>query len=224
MNVMIAMACYADIRPVTHRSLMALQQELLGRGHELCEFNPIGDPILHRARQACLAAVEEAEDVTRVLWVDADVGFAPETAMALLSSSHKFAAAVQPLKQSDQLRFPIQMRSEDIQIDPDGYVEAERVPLACCAMDRDVITRMIASFEDRSFWPVETEPDYSFCDRWRSIGGMIHVLASATLAHVTLDQHVGNLASLFRQRPASPHERQTHATSGVRSKPGIDSA
>jgi len=224
MHIMIAMACYGDVRPITHRSLMALQHQLLAEGHEVCEFNPLGDPILYRARQACLVAAAEATDVSHILWVDADVGFCPETAMSLLTSPHQIAAAVQPLKQSDKLRFPVQMRTEQIVMDSDGFVEVERIPLACCVMRREVIERMRSEFEDRCFCPAETEPDYSFCDRWRSIGGTIHVLASAVMSHATIQQQVGSLASLFQKRPADGAKAAiTHATSGVRSKPGIDS-
>jgi hypothetical protein len=95
---MVATPCYGGQSTVAYvNSVLALQRSCLERGVKI-NFNfRTGEALIARAR-ADMVGEFLATDATHLLFIDADIGFAPEQAFRLLTFDAYVAAAAYPFK------------------------------------------------------------------------------------------------------------------------------
>ncbi|WP_374469504.1 hypothetical protein [Phenylobacterium sp.] len=106
------------------QSVLRLQEACEARGVGLhVELLP-SDPLITRARSRLAASFLAHAEATHLLFVDADIGFAPENAFRLLDSGREVVAAVCPLKHIDweKARAAARAGVEDLQAAAIGYV------------------------------------------------------------------------------------------------------
>ncbi|WP_395672966.1 hypothetical protein [Phenylobacterium sp.] len=105
-------------------SVLRLQEACETRGIGLHVELMSGEALITRARSRLAAAFLAHPQATHVLFVDADIGFAPENAFRLLDSGKDVVAAVCPLKHIDwnKVRAAAKAGVEDLQAASIGYV------------------------------------------------------------------------------------------------------
>jgi hypothetical protein len=101
-HLFLATPCYGGQLTIEHlHAVVALQAACQARGvgcHvELLE----DDRVIPRARARLAAAFLAHEAATHLLFIDADIGFAPENAWRLLAAEKDLAAGVYPIKHLD---------------------------------------------------------------------------------------------------------------------------
>jgi hypothetical protein len=211
------------------------------------------DALISRARSTLVAAFLDNAAATHLLFVDADIAFAPEQVERLLSINKEFAGAMYPLKSIDWDLIPQRCveRGESVKQAALSYVgtfcpDAERKQEGDFAtgiyvgggfqlIRRSAIERMIAAYPETHFKSVHSMPmsgtrsdvvqssnlyalfdciidaetgaylseDYSFCLRWRKIGGEIWIDGKSKLTHCGTYEFVGELGGGGMKSPCA---------------------
>lgn len=182
MKPLIATPAYGGMVCVNYlTSVLRLQQVLP------VEFYFRQDSLITRARNDCVAHFR-AGGWTHLFFIDADIGFEPEAVVRLLSAGYPVAAGVYPIKHEDA-GFPIDLDAVG-PIHDDGFASAEQAPTGFMCVERSVFERMHAGgigkhefFDTLRQGDDYLSEDYAFCQRWRSIGGQVHVDTRCRLSH-----------------------------------------
>jgi len=136
----------------------------------------VGDSLVTRVRNHCVAMFLSDPQWTHLMWVDADIGFAPEAMFRLLLSDYDVAAGIYPLKRENWPAegLPAGMTEHDfrasfthytvntgqasdpnipLHVQPDGFMKVREAPTGFMLIKRRVFDRMIAAFPDLRFTP-----------------------------------------------------------------------
>lgn len=172
-------------------------------------------------------------DATHFLWVDTDMGWAPEHVRSLLGAAehHEFVAIPGVRKQENGRPCAVLRPGEPVVCEKTGYLSVESVGFAFVLMKRSVIEKMQAAYPeleysvkdgtnfglfcefidkgDKRAGPHGTRltEDIAFCRRWRAIGGEIWVDPSSEIIHAGRKEYTGSIASFS----AAALERQRSA-------------
>lgn len=157
-------------------------------------------------------------DCTDLVFIDADVGFAPEALVALLSCDRDVVAGVYPKKEFPA-SFPVFVGSVGpLWAGEDGAVEVEGAPTGFMRIKRKVLEALCetaVSFrgqnpDDDGLYHVIFERgvgdghrwsgDYFFCRKWREAGGKIHVLPELRFTHTGAYTWGGTLGDYWRDK------------------------
>jgi hypothetical protein len=156
-HLVIGTPCYGG--NVTHRytlSLLKLQTACVERGVKLSFRLLRGDALVTRARNLIAASFLAEPDATHLLYVDADIGFEPEQALALLESGKEVAAGIYPLKHLDrdrpgQLSYAVEF-DDPAAIVPEGrFARARYAATGFLMLRRSVLERMAAHHPEIAF-------------------------------------------------------------------------
>jgi hypothetical protein len=105
-SLLIGTPCYGgQVTSQYANSLLGLQQACWLRGIRFGVVLLSGDALITRARQNIVAQFLAKPDTTHLLFIDADIGFAPEQAFRLLDFGAELSAAIYPTKSLDSNRF-----------------------------------------------------------------------------------------------------------------------
>ncbi len=131
---------------------------------------------------------------TDMLFVDADVGFKPETVLRLCLATRPLTAAVYP-KKTDNRAWPIEFLPGERWADSEGLMEVVMAPTGLMRINRKVFNAMnVRSYIDgsgdktRAYFRNSIRDqfygeDVGFCQRWRKLGGGVYILPDAALTH-----------------------------------------
>ena len=123
--IYLAVPCYGGMLNLYFmQSLMRLQDACRAREVGLHVELMGGDALITRARARLAAQFLAHAEATHLLYIDADIGFGPETVFRLLDSGKDVIAAVCPLKQIDweKVRAAAKAGVADLQAAAIGYV------------------------------------------------------------------------------------------------------
>ena len=123
--IYLAVPCYGgNLNLFFVKSMLALQQACREKGIGLHIDLMGGDALITRARSRLAAQFLAHPSATHLLFIDADIGFKPQTVFRLLDAGHEVAGAVYPLKHIDweKARAAAKAGVEDIQAASLGYV------------------------------------------------------------------------------------------------------
>jgi len=144
-----------------------------------------------------------------LLFIDSDLMWEAQGALALLKSPHEFIAGVYPSKTQDmakvfQARHMRETASQKL-------IEADGVPGGFMRLKRSVIEKMVKAYPETKcnykdsgemhllFENIIADDgtplgeDYAFCDRWRRVGGKIFIYPNIAFAHYGRKQWTGNM-------------------------------
>jgi hypothetical protein len=237
-KILFATPCYGGL--VSDRylmSMLSLSQRLAAAGIAF-DLRTIADSLITRARNHFAGELMEDASFTHLMFIDADLGFAPEAVLRLIAAGKDLACGVYPLKrldvaalraspsQSDALaEVSTHTYSSAISIAPDnlpqdGFLRAEYGATGFMLIARGVLARMAEAYPalryggDHTMRPgggatraryaffdtmisdgQSLPEDYSFCKRWRQIGGEIWIDLESRLAHVGTHVWRGDLGA-----------------------------
>jgi len=136
----------------------------------------VGDSLVTRVRNHCVAMFLADPQWTHLMWVDADIGFSPEAMFRLLLSDYDVACGIYPLKRENWPAegVPGGTTEQDfralythytvntgqvtdpnvaLHIQPDGFMKVREAPTGFMLIKRAVFERMTPAYPDLRFTP-----------------------------------------------------------------------
>lgn len=187
-----------------------------------------GSSHVGKAREGVLWAAMKT-DATHLFWIDDDMTWEPETFLALLASGFDFSAVVGMRKSTPPSPACNVLPGAAVFDHRTGFLEVRDVGFAFVCLKREVIDRLCEAYPDLQYQTgdgsaqyalfldmIDREhvaegerlgEDFSFCRRWRKIGGKIWVDAHAELGHWGASNYKGKLSDFFTyeaEAPAAP--------------------
>lgn len=165
-----------------------------------------------------------ATDATHFVWIDDDMTWEPVTVLSLLASGHDFSAVVGMRKTDPPQPACNTLPGAAVFDHKTGYLEVRDVGFAFVCVTRNAIERLCEAYPDLQYQTGDGSKqyalfldmidrdanpegdrlgeDFSFCRRWRKIGGRIWVDAHAELGHWGAANYGGKLSDFFEYRSA----------------------
>ncbi|MDD3183088.1 MAG: hypothetical protein PHD48_09840 [Alphaproteobacteria bacterium] len=230
-NILIGTPCYGGM--VSHLYMQSILKMVAYGGSRNMMFT-LGllahDSLVPRARNALMAKFLDTPELTHLFFIDADIGFAPESIERLVGFNQDVVAGMYPLKvihwpqvaerkdavPADQLQHMglnyvgIPCKGDELE-ERDGFATGTYAGTGFMLMKRCVAERMAASYADTKYKAAQTYPipkhqsqnlynlfdcivdpetktylseDFTFCHRWRKIGGKIWLDRQTKLTHI----------------------------------------
>ena len=176
------------------------------------------ESLVTRARNNLVAKMMLNSKTTHLMFVDADVGFAPESIYKLIGHNKDVVGGIYPKKtfDPDYVFNP----SPDAKRDGD-LIEVDDIGTGFLLIKREVIQKMFDNFPKLKYRnniniDNDAEPfmyalfdtlideetgtylseDYTFCERWRGLGGKIYADTSIQLSHTGYYSFQGDITLL----------------------------
>ena len=203
-----------------HQALMNAMQVMLACNVPFSFCYEVGLPYISMARNN-LVRKFMASDCTHIVFIDADVGFAPGAFHDLIIAKEDVIGGAYPKKQ-DSEEYAVRLKKGDDGnvIFSNGVLMAEGLATGFLKISREAISKMQAAYPemvyndgisnqqtynffgeftvgDRMFYD-----DFGFCHLWSQCGGEMWVLPNITFTHAGSRDYRGNLHEyLARPRP-----------------------
>ncbi len=219
-HIWIAIPAYTgQIHLGTMRSIMTDTLALDARGDVVTVFDECGNALLADARAVMVAKFLES-DATDLVFVDADVCWEAGALLKLVDAPVDCVAGIYP-QRKDPITYSVQwLDKKELWADPGtGLIEVAGVPAGFMRMSRSMLERMVAHYPETEFY-VENLPDhkayglfeswrdgvmkfgedYSFCRRWREMGGQVWMAPEIKLGHCGFKTFYGTIGDWLRNR------------------------
>lgn len=204
-------------------SLMKGVPRVMAMGVAIDHFLLSGCCHVDDARNICVKAFLDG-DADHLLFIDADVGFWPETLYRMCTHEGDIVAGVYPRKEFAR-SYPMDIEGEHVQAGPDGLIRegVRSVPAGFLRISRKVLEQMAEIRLDRTFRSKEggeavpiiferglkngnrLSGDVAFCHWARELGYSIYVDALAEFTHAGEVNFPGCLAKDFAQPEQKEH-------------------
>lgn len=197
--------------------------DLAKSGVKYTTYPTFGGSHIGKAREHVLWRAMANPEITHLLFLDDDMGWDAHLPARLIMADHDFCAAVGVRKKEDiapEDKFcfnplPGHARFHDVT----RFLEVRDVGFAFVMLKRKVIERMIEAYPELRYNAKEEaqyalfldmidkrdgefgerlSEDFSFCRRWRDIGGEIWVDPAANLTHAGRKEYTGAVRETFR--------------------------
>jgi hypothetical protein len=216
---MIAIPAYTGLVHLsTMRSLMADTIELVKRGDIFTLVDDIGNALIADSRGVIATKFWES-DADCLVFVDSDVTWQAGALLKLVDAPVDLCAGVYP-NRKDPISYPLHyLDKPELWADPEtGLLEVKSVATGFLKLSRACIGKMIEAYPDKHYYTAERDKqfyplfdhvfedgykwgeDYSFCIRWRKIGGQVWIDPEITMGHVGYKVFQGHLGNWLRNR------------------------
>jgi hypothetical protein len=216
---MIAIPAYTGVVHLsTMRSLMADTIELVKRGDTFTLVDDIGNALIADSRGVIATKFWES-DADCLVFVDSDVTWQAGALLKLVDAPVDLCAGVYP-NRKDPISYPLHyLDKPELWADPEtGLLEVKSVATGFLKLSRACIGKMIEAYPDKHYYTAERDKqfyplfdhvfedgykwgeDYSFCIRWRKIGGQVWIDPEITMGHVGYKVFQGHLGNWLRNR------------------------
>ncbi len=219
-HITVAVPAYAGtVHLLTLRSLLNDLVALAGRGDRFTLIDYCGSAVIQDSRAEICAEFLES-DSTDLVFVDHDVSWQAGGLLRLLGHDVDVVAGSYPFRR-DPIVFPIRWLQEQKELWADpatGLLEVGGVPGGFLRIRRTALQRMtdayqqlaydhkisgktiIGLFEPYRIGKTKLSEDYSFCARWRDLGGKVWVDPEISMAHTGNKTFEGNLGDWLKSR------------------------
>jgi hypothetical protein len=224
-NIVIAVPAYTgQICVGTHRSILYDTIGLINEGHQVRVVDETGNADIYRCRAMIVAKFLAQRSATHLVMIDADVCWEQGGLSKLVNAGVDFVAGAYPQRIGEGTKFHMRLLDRPAQaLDPEtGLLEVEAMPAGFVCLSRSMLERMIGvytslkfSFEQcpggvawdlfDGFWEADetglrhkSGEDYSFCRRWRDIGGKVWCDPHISMGHAGMKLWQGRFADGFR--------------------------
>lgn len=179
----------------------------------------IGNSLVHDARNRLITDFINREDATDLLFIDADIGWAPEDALRLIQSPHDVIGGAYPQKREDVVRFNVGLKRDAVQTT--SLLEVDFLGTGFLKISKRAAKKLVKGHPEwvygdgnggkvyalfdtcMSAGKIEGE-DVVFCRRWQEAGGRVFLDPNMTLVHVGEKAYRGNFSELIaRAREAA---------------------
>lgn len=218
-HVWIAIPAYTgQIHLGTMRSIIADMLKLAERGDRVTIFDESGNAMIGDCR-GLIVSQFLASDATDLVFVDSDVAWEAGGLVKLVDHPVDFVACLYPQRR-DPLDFCVQWITEraELRADPKTMLlEVAGVPAGLMRLSRAMLEKMVAHYPDTQFHceqapdktvhdlfgpyrigRVKFGEDYSFCRRWRDIGGQVWIDPEISMGHVGFKTFIGKAGDWLR--------------------------
>jgi hypothetical protein len=198
-DVLIATPAYnGDVAAAYCQSFWLTDKIFTQNGLLLFPLFLTGNADIACARGLCVHKFLES-GAENLFFIDSDLGWEPEGALALVKSPHEFVAGIYPAKVPDRAKV---FQTRELRETPtQNYIETDGVPAGFMRLKRSAILKMVEAYPEVkgkyldhgvvSFLfdhlvtddGVRLGEDYSFCERWRRIGGKIFIYPDISFCH-----------------------------------------
>lgn len=161
----------------------------------------IGNSLIADARNKLVSRFL-ASDCSDLVFIDADLSWSPDDLVRLASVDAPFVAGVYQRKSRAKIDFTVKF-GPAIAMDAQRLIAVERVGTGFMRLRRDCLEKMVASHaslrllnplknDDANFYALFDTTivdgqfigeDFTFCDRWRAIGGQVLIDPAINLSH-----------------------------------------
>lgn len=208
-------------------SMMGLRSACDARRIPLHVLTIRNESLVQRGRNTCVAHFL-ASDSSHLLFVDADIGFSAESALRLVAHGRPVAGATYAKKKLGEPDFAFVGLGGPRVVQPGGLVEVHSLPTGFLLLHRDAVQRMVGAYgaatryrvnpadgegpwtehlyalfdcerdaETLNYW----SEDYTFCQRWRRIGGQCWLDPHILLEHHGTARFAGHPWAAFLDAP-----------------------
>lgn len=205
-------------------SLMKAVPRVMGMGISIDHFILANGCHVDDMRNICVKKFLDS-DADHLLFIDADVGFWPETLYRMCTHEGDIVAGVYPRKEFAR-SYPMDIEGEHVSAGPDGLIRdgVRSVPAGFLRISRKVLQQMAEIRLDRTFRSSEAgeavpiiferglkngnrlSGDVAFCHWARELGYSIHVDVMAQFTHAGEVNFPGCLANDFGAPAEQPKE------------------
>lgn len=219
---MIAIPAYTGVVHLgTMRSLMADLMALVMRGDRFTLTDDVGNALIADSR-GIIATKFYHSECDELIFIDSDVAWESGGLLKIIDAPVDLVAGIYPTR-CDPIKYNvhyIQDRKE-LWADPEtGLLEVDAVPTGFLKISRNCINKMIEAYpqqyytdatDDNKYWPlfeyyIDPEKnwkygeDFSFCKKWRSIGGQVWVDPELSMGHIGNKIFEGHLGNYLKSR------------------------
>lgn len=212
-SVRIAVPAYAGLCEDTRDSIFRGAQALKDEGIELQDVDVLGGHCYVDRVRCLLVRNFLASDATDLVFIDADVGFEPDSLVRLCTATSPVVAGIYP-KKIEPAEWPVTTPQGEIWADRNGLIECHMVPTGFLRINRAVFEAIkVPTFadidgdapahfktevRDGQYWGEDVE----FCRLVREAGIPIKAFAEMDFRHVANDGRVyrGNWGQWLRSQ------------------------
>ena len=221
-HIFIAIPAYTgQMHMATFRSLMHDFMAFKERGDEVEVFDEVGNAMIGDARAIiCQHFLESA--ATHLIFIDSDIGWEKGALLKLVDHGEDFVGGAYPYRR-DPIDFPVSWNTDakELWANDKGLLEVWGLPAGFMCLSRAMVERMVRSYPNLEFYTKDTKAekayalfdpyrigrikfgeDYSFCRRWRDIGGKVWLDPEIKLGHIGFKTFVGTIGSWLKDRGA----------------------
>lgn len=201
------------------RSIISDMLKLAERGDRVTIFDESGNAMIGDCR-GLIVSQFLASDATDLVFVDSDVSWEAGALVNLVDYPVDFVAGLYPQRR-DPLNFCCQWDTSKPEIDlsEHGLIEVLGVPAGFMRLSRAMLEKMVAHYADTQFHcdaapnatahdlfgayrigRVKFGEDYSFCKRWRDIGGKVWIDPAIRMAHTGYKSFIGCVGDWLKDR------------------------
>lgn len=200
-----------------HTSIFNTGIELKNQGFNLNIIESTGGSHVGKARERVLWKAMKNKP-THLMWIDSDMGWQPRQIARLIASDHEFCA-IPGARKTDELRLCFNPLPTQ-QLHPvTRFLKVRDVGFAFVLMKVSVIEKMCAAYPELEYnagpeqrqWALfldmidnrreRLSEDFSFCERWRGIGGEIWLDPDASIIHAGRKEYTGKVSDHY-DKPA----------------------
>lgn len=223
-HVWIAIPAYSgQVHLGTMRSIISDMLKLAERGDRVTIFDESGNAMIADCRGLIVAKFLDS-DGTDLVFIDSDVAWEAGGLLRLVDQPRDFVAGIYPQRR-DPINYCVQHLNPggELWADPEtGLLEVAGVPAGFMRLSRAMLERMVAHYSDTAFhcddapnqtahalfdpWRVgriKFGEDYSFCRRWRELGGRIWVDPEIRMGHIGFKTFLGSWGDWLRDQIAA---------------------
>lgn len=214
----------------TMRSVVADTLDLIVNGDIVQITEEVGNADIARCRAMIVARFLAIPNATHLVMVDSDVCWEPRGLHRLVNAckgSVEFVCGAYPKRLGEGLSYHMRMLPGDTQtMDPaTGLLEVEAMPAGFMCLSRAMLQRMVTHYADTkmsfaecpdgiawdlfdSVWVTDEAglrhkwgEDYSFCKRWRDMGGKVWLDPHIAMGHLGTKMWKGRFSDSFEAVP-----------------------
>lgn len=221
-HVVIAIPAYAaTITLATMRSVTHDLMQLMRRGDDVSVEDECGNTDITDARARMVAKFLDGPG-TDLVFVDHDVCWEANALLKLIDYPVDFVSGVYPIR-NDPLAFNLRYVDDKPELwgDPKtGLIEVAGVSAGFMSCSRKMLEKMVKAHPELSYVRKDQPyhglfdhyryeegtrkrklgEDYSFCQRWRDLGGKVWIDANIKMGHIGLKTFAGSLGHFLKDR------------------------